>query len=123
MEKLSEEEAILILNSLFEGWQFLELMDRISDTTIYRQSLKQKVKLLMPELERFVDAIGSLFHVDSKALNNLFEHKKSLALKLITLRPEFSAGLDELLEIYFAAPEEVLDKVGIKIIKQEMEEA
>ena len=112
--KLTEQEAIAVLNSIFTGWQFLELLDQISDTSIYRQGLKQKVNLLMPDLQKFVDEITIFFDVDSSAMNNLMEHKRELAMKICALRPETQAGLNELLAMFFNAPELTVHRLGIK---------
>lgn len=117
-KRITEEEAVACLLSLFSGWQMVELMDRISETSLYRHSLKQKVKLMMPELEKHTDNIAELFGVDTAALNNLFEHRKGLAIKLCDLRPELQAGLNEVLECFFNAPELTMHRLGLKIIKE-----
>lgn len=114
--KLTEQEAIYAINSLFAGWHFMELLDKIQDTTLYRQGLKQKMNLAMPEIEKFVDAIGFFFGIDSSAMNTLMEHKRELALKLTAVRPEYCAGLNEILAMFFNNSQEVLDKLDIKLI-------
>jgi hypothetical protein len=116
-EQLTEQEAICALNTLFTGWQFLQLLDKIQDTKMYRHRLKQIMKMLMPEIEILVDGMEALYDIDIEAMNNLIEYKKRLGLKLVMMRPEIHAGLDEVLETYFAAPEDVLKRLNINIIR------
>lgn len=114
-KQITEKEAIACLNAIFSGWQLLECLDVIADTSLYRHSLKLRMRQLMPELEKLVDEIAMFFDVDPHAMNNLIEHKKELNLKIIAMRPENQAGLNELLAAFFNAPELTLHRLGIKI--------
>lgn len=117
MRKVTPQEAVWMVNALMTGWQFLELMDKIIDTTLYKHELKLRINQIMPELEKFVDHLHVFFGVDVAGMNNMMEHKRALSLKLISLRPEIHSGLNELLDSYFANPEKVLKEVGIVTIE------
>jgi len=115
MNQITEQESIYILNSLLVGYEFLECIDKIKEFKVYRNGLKQKVNLLVPELEKFTDQIGVLFGIDDAAMFDILEKKKELMKKLATLRPENKSGLNELIDLFFQAPELLIHRNGIKI--------
>lgn len=117
MNQITEQESIYILNSLLVGYEFLECIDKIKEFKVYRNGLKQKVNLLVPELEKFTDQIGVLFGIDDAAMFDILEKKKELMKKLATLRPENKSGLNEIIDIYLNEPELTLYRLGVAVKK------
>lgn len=116
---LTETESIAVLNAILVGYEHLECLDAIEQTTYYRHSLKQKVNAVVKELEKSTEALSEVMGVDDVALFNIMENKKELMSKIAHLRPELKSGLNELLNQYFNQPELTLHRLGIKIIDRD----
>lgn len=119
LSPLNEKESICVLNAILSGYEFKENLDAIQQTTFYRTSLKNKLNLLMPELEKATESIADVIGIDNEALLNLMVHKKELIKKISVMRPEHQSGVNALLEEYFRAPELILHRLGIKVIDRD----
>lgn len=117
--KLSPEESICVLNSLLCGFEYLSCLDKIEDTTLYKHSLKMKVKSLQIELETFCTGLNEVIGIDDFALYNYMEHKKQLMVKIAKLAPEHKSGLNHVLDEFFNAPALTIHRLGIKIIDRD----
>jgi uncharacterized protein YxjI len=117
-KKLTEEESISVLNSLLVGAEFLELIDKVKGTILYKQSLKQKVNSLLPELEIHCNNLSIILGIDDKTMFTLMD-KKELMVELATLRPEYKLGFCEIVKMFKQMPEITLNRLGIKFESQE----
>lgn len=117
---LSPEESISVLNALLTGYEHLETLDKIRNTTLYRNSLKQKINALQKELEIQAIGLNEIVDVDNEALFNYMEHKKQLMVKIAKLVPEHKSGLNHVLDEFFAAPALTIHRLGIKIIDRDI---
>lgn len=120
LKPLSEDESVAVLNAILVGYEHLECLDRIEQTTYYKHEVKQKVKALVSVLERHTMAFEDIIGVDNLALKNIMENKKELMIKIAPLRPELKSGLNQLLDMYFEMPEILLHRLGIKIIDRDL---
>jgi hypothetical protein len=111
-KKLTDEESISVLNSLLVGSEFLELIDKVKGTILYKQSLKQKVNSLLPELETHCNNLSLVLGIDDRTMFTLME-KKELMIELATLRPEYKLGFCEIIKMFKSAPELTLHRLGI----------
>jgi hypothetical protein len=112
-KQITEEESISVLNSLLVGAELLELIDKVKGTILYRQSLKQKINLLLPELEKHCDHLSLVLGIDDQTMFTLME-KKELMVELATLRPEYKLGFCEIVKMFKQAPQLTLHRLGIK---------
>ena len=118
MQKLSSEEAIIALNTLLVGNEFLECLDGIMYTTLYRLGMKERVNGLVKELEKSLLPIKDLDGIDNDAMYNLMEWQKKLSKQMASIRPENKAVISAVLESYFDNPESVCKKLDINIIER-----
>ena len=113
-KQITEEDSINVLNSLLVGCELLELIDKVKGTVLYKQSLKQKINLLLPELEKHCDNLSFVLGIDDEVMFTLME-KKQLIIELATLRPEYKLAFCEIVKMFKNAPELTMHRLGIKI--------
>lgn len=118
-QKLNAEENMAVLNALLCGFEYLSCLDKIEGTTLFKQTLKMKVKALQAELESFCTGLNEIVGIDDFALYNYMEHKKQLMEKIAKLAPEYKSGLNHVLDEFFAAPKLTIHRLGIKIIDRD----
>jgi hypothetical protein len=113
-KQITEDESINVLNLLLVGCELLELIDKVKGTILYRQSLKQKINLVLPELEKHCDHLSLVLGIYDETMFTLME-KKQLIVELATLRPEYKLGFCEIVKMFKQAPELTMHRLGIKI--------
>jgi hypothetical protein len=113
-KNITEQESIHCLNALLVGCEFLELLDKVKEFTIFRHGLKQKVNNLLPELEKHCDQLELITGTDDTIMFTLMD-RKNLMKEISCIRPEYKLGLAELLNQFNNAPELVLHRNGVKI--------
>lgn len=111
--EVDKSQSVYCLNTLLVAYELLESLDIVKQTNYYKQSLKNKVNLLMPELEKYSEDIKLLWGVDDNTMYQLLNDKKELIKKIASIRPEQKSGLNELLNQFFSTPELVLHRNGI----------
>ena len=117
---LSPEESIAVLNALLTGYEYLETLDKIRNTTLYKNLLKQKINTLQKELEVQAINLNEIVDIDNEALFNYMEHKKELMKKIAVLKPELKGGLNHVLDEFFNDPELTIRRLGIEIIDRDI---
>lgn len=113
--ELSQQEASTCLNALLTGYQLLECLDGVQETTLYRHGLKVKLKALLPELEKFSEGVSDIWGVEDSTMYELMRGRKELVKQIVLLRPELQNGLNELVKQFVMMPELFLKRNGIKI--------
>ena len=117
------ETYVALLNLLIASEFILSCNDELKHTTAYRHSLKQKLRMLEPELEKIIDNdFALIWGVDDEALYNLQHNFRNFIQqfhidKFKTHSPELIAGFGALLEQFHQMPELVLHRNGIKIVQ------
>lgn len=112
---MEDKTNIAALNSLLVGFELLECLDAIKETALYRQSLKQKINSLLPELESHVNKVEVLFGENEQSMFELLEGKKDLMKKIALFRPEYKSGFAEIINQFVNAPELTMHRLGIYI--------
>jgi len=114
-QQLTEQESVNCLNALLVGYEFLEILDNVKNTILYKHKMKTIINSLMPELEKHCNNLELLFGVDDATMFNLISDKQKMMKETALLRPEYKIGFFTLLNDYINAPELVLHRNGIKI--------
>jgi hypothetical protein len=116
---LNPDESICVLNALLVGFEFMVCLDLVAETTLYRQSLKERVNGALKELQKMSLGLGEIVNVDDEAMFTYLEHKKQLMKRIAPLKPELKGGLNHVLDEFFNAPELTIHRLGIKIIDRD----
>jgi hypothetical protein len=114
--KLSQEDALILLNSFLAGFEFLSTLDRIKSLDLYKDKLRSRTRTLVSMLEAPLNkGFNEITGVEDEAMYQIMEGKKQLLKFLAGYAPEYAVGFLDLLQQFQAAPELVLHRNGIKI--------
>lgn len=95
--------CISFLNIVMMSETILEALEDVKKTHLYRHSLKSKINLLVPELEKVIEKdLGKVWGVDDNAMYRLIDQQRTLIHRLSTSRPEVWSILNEVLDQYDA---------------------
>lgn len=103
---MSEQDSIHLLNSALSGFQFMESLDKIKNTTLYKHDFKNRVNSVIKDLEKHCNLLfNGLDGNENEALFTLMESKKEIVSELACMRPEVAAAAIEMVKRLKAEPE------------------
>ena len=114
-----ENKVNALINQAAAGFAYLELLEELKGTDCYRGEIKQRINLLMPVLEKNLDADikkmwGAGGEESDKTLYRIIDGRKRIFKHVGNLRPEFVPAVAEIMDRMTTSPEEMLDLVNAK---------
>jgi len=109
----------LYLHAIMQCEGLLSLMDELKETKYYRHDLKNRINLLIPELEKVVAAeLESLWSkiTDHKGITELFKDQENLMKEIICHYTNDFPILTEILKTFRENPEFVMNKLEINLV-------
>ena len=88
MQKLTQKDAILLLNITAQSIALIETLDKLKHTTFYRQQIKKDANNLSKQLFEIAKQNSNLFEVDDDAMMDLVGNCKDLVSHAMNFRPE-----------------------------------
>lgn len=112
-QNISQDEAIMALNSYLMAYELVMCFDSLKHTTLYNHDLRQKLNMVLKPLEKYADKIDEVSGIDDNVLNQLMLTRKEVLAQLFKLRPEFIEPFSLLINEFFNQPELTLHRLGI----------
>lgn len=99
-----------LINQAAAGFAYLLLLDELKGTDCYRGEIKQRVNLLMPVLEKYLDIdLGKMWGAgdlrSDQSLYKIFDGWKEIFTQVADLKPEYVPAVAEMMRQMIADPE------------------
>jgi hypothetical protein len=104
------------INMVSAGWAYLELLDELKGTDVYKHGIKQQVNKLTSDLEKSLDKEIALLwgrtnEEDDKVLYNIINAWKATMVKFRDIKPEYIPPINEIIDLLITNPDHLLDIV------------
>lgn len=114
-----------LINQAAAGWAYLELLEELKDTGCYRSEIKQRINLLQPVLEKYLDVdMKKMFGAgeqSDKTLYKIIEGWKTIFCHVANLRPEHVPAMAEMMDRMTTDPEGTMNLFN-ELFPDEIEE-
>jgi hypothetical protein len=118
MQPQPNRQLIILLNYLITSYLLDACMWELRDTTVYRQSLKQKLNAVWAELQPIIDRdLKLLDDTDNEAMWGLMEGMRDLTRELAEVRPEQLVALMHIIRKFKESPDEVMERMEVVIVE------
>lgn len=106
-----------LINQAAAGYAYLELLEELRGTDCYRAEIKQRINLLQPVLEKYLNIdVGKMWGAggeqSDKTLYKIIEGWKTIFVHVANLKPEYVPAMAEIMLRMTTDPEKMLDLVN-----------
>lgn len=117
-EMIAQRHKLAWLNMMLLSEVFLEMTDVLKNTPICKQTLKARLNMLLPEIEKVCGKdLAKIWGIDDETLYHLMNESDKLIKRLSIAQPTIWNMLNELLDMYEADPDGFIERNEIKIVE------